>query len=351
MRHRGEAAAAEGYALGVHPAGVWLFLVRRVLDWIELHYGRHARLEAESRARKNADLLLKTAKGARNRRGCGRGRIVIRPGGGSVTAWQTFFANDVHPKRLEADLASMRKRVDVLAAKRAEAKAVFDQAVSERQSFLLEGDLSNERAGGRLQKAVDAAASRVTGFDGALLALQTQLDDVEMKLRAENEAVERELVASEVEATIKDIETRLQPWLENTRAFIAALAPLDHLSFETQQCREFIAKLAGEVELALAVHLPDLRRYATGIRECHMLTPRFPRPEPEVLDLKAHVVTPTSPGEEVQTWFAIKPLRWKECSESFIAPEHVVVDLNSEVLPPSDLPPGFERLPVVPSAY
>jgi hypothetical protein len=31
---------------------------------------------------------------------------------------------------------------------------------------------------------------------------------------------------------------------------------------------------------------------------------------------------------------------------SFIAPEHVVVDLNSEVLPPSDLPPGFERLPV-----
>ena len=70
MRRRGEAAAAEGYALGVHPAGVWLFLVRRVLDWIELHYGRHARLEAESRARKNADLRLKTAKGARNRRGC-----------------------------------------------------------------------------------------------------------------------------------------------------------------------------------------------------------------------------------------------------------------------------------------
>ena len=33
----------------------------------------------------------------------------------------------------------------------------------------------------------------------------------------------------------KDIEARLQPWLENTRAFIAALAPLDHLSFETKQ--------------------------------------------------------------------------------------------------------------------
>jgi len=70
VRRRGEAAAAEGYALGVHPAGVWLFSVRRVLDWIELHHGRHARLEAESRARKNADLRLKTAKGARNRRGC-----------------------------------------------------------------------------------------------------------------------------------------------------------------------------------------------------------------------------------------------------------------------------------------
>ena len=174
-----------------------------------------------------------------------------------------IFRKRCSSEKLEVDLASMRKRVDVLAAKRAQAKAVFDQAVSERQSFLLEGDLSDERAGNRVQKAVDAAASRVTGFDGALLALQTQLDDVEMKLRAENEAVERERVASEVEATIKDIEARLQPWLENTRAFIAALAPLDHLSFETQQCREFIAKLAVEVELALAVHLPDLRRYAT----------------------------------------------------------------------------------------
>ena len=91
----------------------------------------------------------------------------------------------------------------------------------------------------------------------------------------------------------------------------------------------------------------------------------------------------------MQTWFAIKPLRWKDkdgtwhhaerwsdvellvrlvprASQkgaiaplsdarrkdhkgmlgSFIAPEHVVVDLNSGVLPPSDLPPGFERLPV-----
>jgi hypothetical protein len=43
-----------------------------------------------------------------------------------------IFRKRCSSEKLEADLASMRKRVDVLAAKRAEAKAVFDQAVSER---------------------------------------------------------------------------------------------------------------------------------------------------------------------------------------------------------------------------
>ena len=48
---------------------------------------------------------------------------------------------------LEADLASMRKRVEALAAKRADAKSSFDIAISERQRHLLEGDLSDEKAG------------------------------------------------------------------------------------------------------------------------------------------------------------------------------------------------------------
>jgi site-specific recombinase XerC len=70
-------------------------------------------------------------------------------------------------EQLQSDLDGMRKRLSILAAKRSEAKATFDEAVGERQKYLLEGDLSDEKVADRLQKAVDRAASRVSGFDSA----------------------------------------------------------------------------------------------------------------------------------------------------------------------------------------
>jgi hypothetical protein len=62
IRRRAEASLAEGFPLGVQRCGVWMLSLRRVLDWIERHQGRHARLVAEDRARENADLRLKPQK-------------------------------------------------------------------------------------------------------------------------------------------------------------------------------------------------------------------------------------------------------------------------------------------------
>ena len=42
------------------------------------------------------------------------------------------------------------------------------------------------------------------------------------------------------------------------------------------QAGQFVAKLAGEVELAMAITLPDLSRQAEAIRLGHMATPKFP---------------------------------------------------------------------------
>jgi hypothetical protein len=68
---RADAAAEEGHPLGIKYAGIWMFDLPRLLDWIEyppgieagrgarggaVQHGRHARLAAESRAKKNADL-------------------------------------------------------------------------------------------------------------------------------------------------------------------------------------------------------------------------------------------------------------------------------------------------------
>jgi hypothetical protein len=58
IRRRAVDAAAAGQPLGILQAGVWLFDLRRLLNWIEQHQGKPARLAAESRARKNAEMRL-----------------------------------------------------------------------------------------------------------------------------------------------------------------------------------------------------------------------------------------------------------------------------------------------------
>jgi hypothetical protein len=58
IRRRAVDAATGGQPLGILQAGVWLFDLRRLLNWIEQHQGKPARLAAESRARKNAEMRL-----------------------------------------------------------------------------------------------------------------------------------------------------------------------------------------------------------------------------------------------------------------------------------------------------
>jgi hypothetical protein len=63
VRRRAVDAAAAGQPLGILQAGVWLIDLRRLLRWIEQHQGRAARLAAESRARKNAQMQSSLQKG------------------------------------------------------------------------------------------------------------------------------------------------------------------------------------------------------------------------------------------------------------------------------------------------
>jgi hypothetical protein len=63
IRRRAVDAAAVGQPLGILQAGVWLFDLRRLLDWIERHQGLPARLAAETRAKKSAEMQLSMQNG------------------------------------------------------------------------------------------------------------------------------------------------------------------------------------------------------------------------------------------------------------------------------------------------
>ncbi|WP_197082754.1 hypothetical protein [Bradyrhizobium sp. LTSP885] len=63
VRRRAVDSAAVGQPLGILQAGVWLFDLRRLLDWIERHQGLPARLAAETRAKKNAEMQVSMQNG------------------------------------------------------------------------------------------------------------------------------------------------------------------------------------------------------------------------------------------------------------------------------------------------
>jgi hypothetical protein len=76
---RANAAAEDGRPLGILLAGTWLFDRERLLNWIERKEGKPARLEAESRARKNADLRSSPQNGPGLASFCGGDRKGIQP--------------------------------------------------------------------------------------------------------------------------------------------------------------------------------------------------------------------------------------------------------------------------------
>ncbi len=77
------------------------------------------------------------------------------------------FFNRSPMKKLEASLAASRKRLALLAEKRAAAKTALYAAQAQRLNYLRAGDLADERLGDKLQGKVDTASSVIAGLDDA----------------------------------------------------------------------------------------------------------------------------------------------------------------------------------------
>src|SRR6516164_7453823 len=93
--------------------------------------------------------------------------------------------------KIETTLATLMKRGEQLAAKRAKAQEALEKAASARQQALLAGDLDDQRTLDKLQAAVDTAGSALTGIDGALAILAQQKAEADAQLTAERDCIER----------------------------------------------------------------------------------------------------------------------------------------------------------------
>jgi hypothetical protein len=296
----------------------------------------------------------------------------------------------------EDALEALRSRASKLESRRVVAQASLDEAKAKRQQHLVEGDVDgDEKLIARLEADVNAASSRLSGLIDALSALNVQISEAERQLQVERDHAERKAAAERMSAAINDFEARLDPMLSAMRLFASACEPLMAVSFEIVQLKEYLLKVAGEVEVCAAFVSPDLRLQAGMIERGER---QIPRESAQVIELLPSMPTPTSPGDETQVVFTLKPVkwrardgemqsvqRWEDCSmptrllaratrheaitldmadrrrrenkgilNGFTStPPNAFIDLDAELLPPpaDALPPGFEPLHTVGPEY
>jgi hypothetical protein len=188
-------------------------------------------------------------------------------------------------QQFETTIASLMKRGQQLAAKRVTAQDVLDEAIKTRQQALLSGDLDDQPALDKMQAAVVAATSDLTGIDDALAVLAQHKAEAEVQLAGENDRVERAVAADKLDKQVAAIEAALPGYLERSRALADALSKIGDWHFESGQMAGFVQNTMGQLEIAANFALAELKVMPRAIRQGQQAIPREPAltpvPEPE----------------------------------------------------------------------
>jgi hypothetical protein len=309
-----------------------------------------------------------------------------------VAAMANIFTKKSPLAKLEKSLDSLRTREAALSLKRSNAQILFDEAVSERQEHLLSGDIDDAPKMEKLQDRCDSTGSMLAGIIAALEALASQIDTAERALMAERETVERQAASEKLAVEVAAVQESLPRFLDGARELHGALMAVGGRTFEVGQLAQFLLGAMGQIEVAAAFSIDELKRMAEAIKVGHAPVPRVAA---EVVQLPQPTgPSPTDFGEEMQDdWYTLRAVTWKtldgrkqfaQAFEDISLPTRLIaraqakgciiprsdprrkethgalsghyaansVDLDaSDIIAQSltDLPEGFERLPTKPS--
>jgi hypothetical protein len=206
-------------------------------------------------------------------------------------------------QQLETTIASLTKRAEQLGAKRVMAQQTLDKAVKARQDAFLSGDLDDQRAIDKLQAAVDAATSALTGIDDALAVLAHQKTEAESQLAAERDRIERAAAADKLDNQVAAIEAALPSYLEQSRALADALSGVSYFHFESGQMAAFVQNAMGQIEIAANFTLAELKAMPDAIRQGRQAIPCEPAP--------VAVIEP-APSPQTQTVFLLRSAKFRD---------------------------------------
>jgi len=209
-------------------------------------------------------------------------------------------------EKLQKFLAEQRERAAALSAKRTAAETALAEATTARQKHMFTGDLADDQTSEKLQVKVDSCASRLAGLDSALGALQVQIADIEQKLAAEREAVERAKAAEKLEHDLDEIERALPDYLAGARRFADALELIHFPHYESREMAGFVRSGQAQVEIAAALALQELRGMVTAIRDG---AAPIPAPKPSI-----EPAAVTEPAPETRRLFALRSVKWRDAN-------------------------------------
>ncbi|WP_439370831.1 hypothetical protein [Bradyrhizobium sp. DASA03120] len=170
-------------------------------------------------------------------------------------------------EQLEAQLADLRGRADILTNRHRSAEAALGDAKAKLQHHHLEADLDTDDKGRvRLETAVAACAVARDGYVDALAEVQAKLGQVEQKLAAERATAERKAASKNLARDLDAVERALPEYLHAGRSLAGALEAIDH-NFEAAQIATFIHNGQAQVEIAAAFVVQELRNMVGAIRD------------------------------------------------------------------------------------
>jgi hypothetical protein len=205
-------------------------------------------------------------------------------------------------QKLEAELAKLQGRAKLLEGKRADSQAALDFATAERQRFMIEGDIEDDKSGAKLQAAVDTLGSTLIGFDIAIAEIRISIDEIEGKLSNVRQAADRRVASEKLAAQVLLVDEMLPAWVQSSSNLASALDVIGVWRFESAQMANFVRRCSGEVQDAAAITSTDLHASVAAIRDGQMPIPRDP---------EAAAPVPQLEPELVQV-FALRAVKWTD---------------------------------------
>jgi hypothetical protein len=216
---------------------------------------------------------------------------------------------------LEAARDELQSRIGVLSGKRDTAQTTLDRTQEHLQAILTAGDLTDKTLLEKAQDEVDRANSRLRGIDSALAALQSQLSDVTQKIVDERNASARAAASEKLQLAVDQIDRAIEPYLTAARGLASALDLVGHHHYESGEARNFVIGVAGQVELAGAMIVSELRAMVNLVASGTAPIPTAP-PEAAVV---AELPTETEPTQVV---FALKSFKFKDGHRTRYCPQY-----------------------------